>query len=275
MSTIKSSAENLTLNADGANNDVIIQSNASTKVTVDGATGNVGVGTASPDGKLHLYTDNVNTASSDADDFIIEKTGDAGLSILSTTTGRVYFGDAASTDQGSIRYIHSDNSMRFETDSSERVRILSSGGITFNGDTAAANALDDYEEGTWTPVFRGSTTAGTYSYAVQNGYYTKIGRLVTVTCSLFNIDDAGGAGAGNIEIAGLPFTSSDDTHRGMIGTLELDNFTFSGSLSVTAENTTTYVILRASSSGAGDYVLLVGARDSDGSDLCFSLTYQV
>ena len=44
MSTIKSSAENLTLNADGANNDVIIQSNGSTKVTVDGATGAVGIG---------------------------------------------------------------------------------------------------------------------------------------------------------------------------------------------------------------------------------------
>lgn len=44
MSTIKSSAEDLILNADGANNDVIIQSNASTKVTVDGATGSVGIG---------------------------------------------------------------------------------------------------------------------------------------------------------------------------------------------------------------------------------------
>jgi hypothetical protein len=47
MSTIKSSAENLTLNADGANNDVIIQSNGSTQVTVDGATGNVGIGVSS------------------------------------------------------------------------------------------------------------------------------------------------------------------------------------------------------------------------------------
>ena len=35
----------------------------------------------------------------------------------------------------------------------ERVRIRNDGGITFNGDTAAANALDDYEDGTWTPVF--------------------------------------------------------------------------------------------------------------------------
>jgi hypothetical protein len=32
----------------------------------------------------------------------------------------------------------------------ERMRILAGGGLTFNGDTAAANALDDYEEGTWT-----------------------------------------------------------------------------------------------------------------------------
>ena len=45
MSTIKSSAENLTLNADGANNDVLIQSNGSTKITVDGGTGGVGIGT--------------------------------------------------------------------------------------------------------------------------------------------------------------------------------------------------------------------------------------
>jgi len=37
MSTIKSSAENLTLNADGANNDIIFQSNGSTKATLDQA----------------------------------------------------------------------------------------------------------------------------------------------------------------------------------------------------------------------------------------------
>ena len=37
MSTIKSSAENLTLNADGANNDIIFQSNGTTKATLDQA----------------------------------------------------------------------------------------------------------------------------------------------------------------------------------------------------------------------------------------------
>ena len=68
------------------------------------------------------------TASTDADDFIIDKgAADTGLSILSTTTGRLYFGDAALTDAGSIRYVHTDDSMRFETASTERMRINSTG----------------------------------------------------------------------------------------------------------------------------------------------------
>jgi hypothetical protein len=99
--------------------------NVTDAITVSGS--NVGIGTSSPEGKLHVYSDNVGTPSADADDFIIEKAGDTGLSILSTTTGRIYFGDASSNDQGSIRYVHSDNSMRFETDSAERMRIDSSG----------------------------------------------------------------------------------------------------------------------------------------------------
>jgi hypothetical protein len=32
---------------------------------------------------------------------------------------------------------------------------LAGAGITFNGDTAAANELDDYEEGTWTGAISG------------------------------------------------------------------------------------------------------------------------
>ena len=70
-----------------------------------------------------------------------------------------------------------DNSGTFN----ERMRMLNGGGLTFNGDTAAANALDDYEEGTWTPLFGPAT--GSYSsisHNSQSGYYTKIGRLVNI-----------------------------------------------------------------------------------------------
>ncbi len=71
--------------------------------------------------------------------------------------------------------------LSFLTNNAERVRILPTGGITFNGDTAQANALDDYEEGdydcTVTPSTSGSVTLNT-SY--NRASYTKVGRLVTV-----------------------------------------------------------------------------------------------
>ncbi len=60
----------------------------------------------------------------------------------------------------------------------EKLRIKSSGGITFNGDTSVNNALDDYEEGNFTPTWSGSSSV---SVASGNyGYYTKIGNVVTV-----------------------------------------------------------------------------------------------
>ena len=77
------------------------------------------------------------TPSTDADNFIID-TGDvdSGISILSATTGRIYFGDAADNDVGSIRYVHTDNSMRFETSTSERLRIDSSGRLNIGSSSA-------------------------------------------------------------------------------------------------------------------------------------------
>jgi len=75
-----------------------------------------------------------------------------------------------------------DSSIRFRVDgSSEKVRILSSGGITFNGDTAAANALDDYEEGEYTPAVSNGQTLNTSYDRLR---YTKIGRQVSITGQL-------------------------------------------------------------------------------------------
>ena len=61
---------------------------------------------------------------------------------------------------------------------SEKMRLLSFGGLTFGGDTAAANALDDYEEGTFTPTINGSLSGGfdktgflCKSWSTRNGYY--------------------------------------------------------------------------------------------------------
>ena len=77
-------------------------------------------------------------------------------------------------------------------------------GLLFNGDTAAANALDDYEEGTWTPTVSGSTTAGSYTLSTSSRKYTKIGRQVTIECNI-NYINTSGAGSGHLTIGGLPF----------------------------------------------------------------------
>ena len=71
-----------------------------------------------------------------------------------------------------------------------------------------ANVLDDYEEGTWTPVVIGTSTAGTASYGQQHGVYTKIGRLVQFSMYL---DWSSGTGTGNLRLSGLPFTSNSSS----------------------------------------------------------------
>lgn len=83
----------------------------------------------------------------------------------------------------------------------------SGAGITFPATQSAstdANTLDDYEEGTWSPLVQGSTTAGTGTYSASKGIYTKIGNIVTVQAY---INITAHTGTGNIQLSALPFTS--------------------------------------------------------------------
>jgi hypothetical protein len=75
------------------------------------------------------------------------------------------------------------------------------------GGSAAANLLDDYEEGTWTPAISGDGTAGTYTNGTTQATYTKIGRMVTVNFGIGSFSTATG-GTGNLRITGLPFTKT-------------------------------------------------------------------
>ncbi len=92
--------------------------------------------------------------------------------------------------------------------SQEKLRILPAGGITFNGDTAAANALDDYEEGTWTPNWA-SLTLGN---GTSTGKYVKVGRLVHVT-AYFQMGSTSVMGS-KLESTNLPFPCPNLTYSG-------------------------------------------------------------
>jgi hypothetical protein len=92
--------------------------------------------------------------------------------------------------------------------------IRTSTGILFGTDTAAANALDDYEEGTWTPALVNGTNvpAGTSITTVTYASYTKIGRQVNayLYCDGMNFNSSGAT----FQIAGLPFAPKGGQYGG-------------------------------------------------------------
>ena len=294
MSIVKSSSSNLTLNADGANNDVIIQSNGSTKVTVDGATGNLGVGQVTPAAKLDIkkssgagyaayIVSSVNVSGSDNGLFIggydehagsklltvqsnaitpddgsyherlvVQADGNVGISTTPTqkldVSGHLLFGNGRSNSaekHGRFTAINyntavnpmcviyangasSGNFVRFGggTDSVSPVTsfqfftatgtpangegtkraTLDSDGLKFGVDTAASNALSDYEEGNFTPSW--SPTSGQWQ-GTGTGKYTKIGRQVTASFKWVASNQATGSKFNSV--GGLPFTSLNET----------------------------------------------------------------
>ena len=119
-----------------------------------------------------------------------------------TDNTSVDFGDSDSETVGRLLYNHANNYLQIQTGSSTRVRV-DSDGLKFGSDTAAANALDDYEEGTYTPIMNSSNL--TYSY--QAGWYVKIGRHVTVGIHLDINTNGNGSGVAIGDIS-LPFTPS-------------------------------------------------------------------
>jgi len=177
------------------------------------SSGNVGINTDSPSGKLEIYSSTLNNQ----------------LYLVSVDTGQsaINFGGTSAKTKGRISYSDNSDLMYFFTDSQERLRIDSSGnlnmsagggniildsgaGIDFSATadgsgTMTSELLDDYEEGTWTPVLRGASVAGTYEFATSGAYYTKVGRMVTVTANLVLSASITGGGSAYAKITGLPY----------------------------------------------------------------------
>tara|TARA_R110002110_G_scaffold306621_1_gene520411 strand:- start:561 stop:1790 length:1230 start_codon:yes stop_codon:yes gene_type:complete len=145
----------------------------------------------------------------------INSTADSSLQFLAGTSSTcgIQFGDSGDSGIGSINYINTDDSLRVSVNGGEQVRIFSNGviaaadGIALGAGIAntAANVLDDYEEGTWTPTFDHGGDATGVTYAQQMGYYTKIGRVVSYNFGL--VLTAKGSGTGHTRVDGLPFSS--------------------------------------------------------------------
>jgi hypothetical protein len=98
----------------------------------------------------------------------------------------------------------------------DRNPLVQSGAIQFPATqvpSADANALDDYEEGTFTPAFQ--ATGATFSYSQQAGAYVKIGRQVTIWVDFSLAGSGNTLTANNLTITGLPFTASASNGNGI------------------------------------------------------------
>ena len=167
-------------------------------LVVDAANNRVGVGLASPSKTLHVESDSSSVAAQ------FKYDGSTSYIALENDT----------KSDGYIGYTNAGK-MEFWANGSQRASLLSSGGLTFNGDTATANALDDYEEGTWTPDLQDAgQDSYTGAYAAQLGKYTKVGNMVTVWAQINasnTLNTHGCTGSESVRVAGLPFTALNDS----------------------------------------------------------------
>ena len=139
------------------------------------------------------------------------------------------------------------------------------------GGTAAANALDDYEEGTWSPM--SSTKADVY-----HARYTKIGNLVTINCA-FNMK----SGQSQDYIA-LPFVPSNDGAGKNVATNTTTNNRYAGTVSWFEASTsvTNLMLFHQGNQGANAYFIAqTGSQqwpkaitDTEFNTVAVSFTYQ-
>ena len=180
-------------------------------------------------------------------DSVVNKSGDSDSGINLGTNDTVKFDIA-----GSTKWTLNSSGNLFPAATSQGICF----GVT--SDTAA-NRLEDYEEGTWTPIIVGSSSAGSGTYSTQSGTYTKIGRTVTFE---FALTWTNHSGSGYIYIGGFPFNSATQTYY----PVQTEQITLgSGNVAITAriESSSNQGFLINSPTGGGDRAAI--AMDTTGS----------
>jgi len=235
--------------------------------------GNVGIGTTNPGYRLNIGGSASSTlgfsptdANSYTELYFNRNTSTTisyiGVGVNSTVT--------AAGDEFVIQNNLSTGNIVFRTNggsgATERIRVTNNG-LTFNGDTAAANALDDYEEGTWTPTLPNGGTL-----TVLNARYVKIGQKVTVSFYIQLVYPTNNSAT--FIIGGLPFANAGYSTfytAGSFGYVDTANFT--GWAPITGSNFT-YIYFHALNGSAAsktnaDYLAIAGGNNQ----IILTITY--
>jgi hypothetical protein len=253
MSTLK--LENIK-HENSSTNNMVMNSNGSVSVT----------NAVTASGATPLTVDR---ATNDGNIIDIQKDGSS-VGTVGTAGGDLYVGSTASLHAGitfaeraALPNLNGVTANDGGTDlgaTSNRWRDLYLSGGAYIGGTAAANHLDDYEEGTFTPSIAGTTN--TPGYYNNTGKYTKIGNMVMIqyfTQLSHSPAPTFSNNAAAIAINGLPFTVSGSGYTGSQGVMNAQAFQWnggvntqsvSGQVSANAVDSTTAIQFQVSGSGA-------------------------
>lgn len=178
-------------------------------------------------------------------DQIVEKTGAAGITL-----------DGVTLKDGNV--------------------VLADGkGIDFSATSGSGTSelLDDYEEGTWTPVISDATSGGnTGTATVSFATYTKVGNVVYLKAQLIDINTTGLTGASNLYVQGLPFVA-DGTSFGSLNASFLTASANCIGVNSNIQAGTNYVRTTEKISGGSYLVIDVSQFTSGTADIWISITY--
>jgi len=224
------SAGGVVFNDNSANVDFRIESNGNANMfLVDASANTIGIGTTqmnvvgNNEAGINLLSDGMVGISRAGLPLKINRTAEGGMIELyeaGTSRGQIDI----ESDRILVRSVGDASGIRFDASgltpfkngsaadgtvdlgfASGRFRdVFISGGLLVGG-TTSANALDDYEEGTFTPSWDG------YSHSGSAGRYTKIGNTVIVHTQLVTGTSADFSGVG---ITNLPFTAANVSGQG-------------------------------------------------------------
>ena len=285
-----------------AANSVGVSTGGTQRFVID-SSGRIGIGTTTPSAKLHVTGTNADIHINDPASSNPLRLTQSGVNaeVVNVAAGDIEFGLA---NDGNIKFVNGvakNERMRLDLSgnlklggtlpSSPNISLNANGSARFTGSvsiggTAAANIIDEYEEGSWTPGFSAQTGSFTaLTLEIIKATYTKVGRIVTVQAFIRtdNYDETGASG--NLEITGLPFASQSGNSRSIGSPLTLEynaESSFTGTFAALqpGSGTTTIRFARVdegTNSGSINYLQVDQLQTTSSANrnwMTFSLTYQ-
>ena len=265
------SAADTVSKADGGtfDNAITVAKDGATALTVDRATSDGAIVDLQKDG---TSIGNIGIASSTNDIFI--------NSVASNHKG-LRFGSGAIVP--TTNSAGTDDNATALGGATQRFSNLYLGGGIYIGGTGSANLLDDYEEGTFTPIYEGSSSDPTITYNTDStvGAYVKIGELVHVQGRIRT--NATSGGSGNLLLGGLPFTSYSGSNYYAGFTIAYSRYWSSDNFPIalyTYNGTTTAFLSHGREADLRDGIgILVTTADltngTNSNDIIFTGTYRI